>query len=68
MRRNAFGVLKMKRPDQNTKWFYGTNAKSRAEREARIRSRNSGKKYYAHHTLSGGYWVGTIEQQKKMRW
>ena len=53
------------RPDKNRKWFYGKNAKLKAHKEAKIRSKK-GKKYVARKTLGGGYWVGTIEQEKKM--
>lgn len=50
------------------KWFYGKDARKIATREARIRTKNSGVKYYAVKTLGGGYWVGTKEQEKRMHW
>jgi len=50
------------------KWFYGKNAKKIADKEAKIRTKNSGKKYKVVKTLGGGYWVGTTEQEKKMHW
>jgi len=56
------------REDAKRKWFYGKDACKRATKEAKIRTKNSGKEYIVEKTLGGGCWVGTREQEKKMHW
>lgn len=58
----------MARRDAHRKWFYGKTARKRATKEAKIRSKKSGKKYSAVKTMFGGYWVGTKVQERKQRW